>query len=222
LLAVLVLGLGAQEVKRPGKAAERPRLSLAGFDRRFRLFLVLVVLFTLGNSSDAFLILRAQNVGLSVIGVLGMMLTFNLVYSLVSSPAGALSDRIGRRKLLVTGWLLYAIVYLGFSQVAAGWQAWGLMAVYGVYYGLSEGVAKAFVADLVPPERRGTAYGMYNAAVGLMALPASLIAGILWQGVLGWAGFGPAAPFLFGACLALAAAVALGFLGEPVRGGEIP
>jgi MFS family permease len=222
LLAVLVLGVGAQEVKQPGKGAERPRLSLAGFDRRFRLFLVLVVLFTLGNSSDAFLILRAQNVGLSVIGVLGMMLTFNLVYTLVSSPAGALSDRIGRRKLLVTGWLLYAIVYLGFSQVAAGWQAWGLMAVYGVYYGLSEGVAKAFVADLVPPERRGTAYGVYNAAVGLMALPASLIAGILWQGALGWAGFGPAAPFLFGACLALAAAVALGFLGEPVRGGEIP
>jgi MFS family permease len=216
------LELGAQEVKRPGKAAERPRLSLAGFDRRFRLFLVLVVLFTLGNSSDAFLILRAQNVGLSVIGVLGMMLTFNLVYTLVSGPAGALSDRIGRRKLLVTGWLLYAIVYLGFSQVAAGWQAWGLMAVYGVYYGLSEGVAKAFVADLVPPERRGTAYGVYNAAVGLMALPASLIAGILWQGALGWAGFGPAAPFLFGACLALAAAVMLGFLGEPVRGGEIP
>jgi len=222
VLAVLVLWLGAQEVKRPGKVAERPRLSLAGFDRRFRLFLILVVLFTLGNSSDAFLVLRAQNVGLSVTGVLGMMLTFNLVYALISSPAGALSDRVGRRRLLVTGWLLYAFVYLGFSRVAAGWQAWGLMAVYGVCYGLTEGIAKAFVADLVPAERRGTAYGVYNAAVGLMAFPASLIAGILWQGAFGWDGFGPAAPFLFGACLALAAAIALGFLGEPVRGGEIP
>jgi len=194
---------------------------LAGFDRRFRLFLGIVVLFTLGNSSDAFLILRAQNAGLSVAGVLGMMITFNLVYSLVSSPAGALSDRIGRRRLLVAGWLLYAVVYLGFSRATAGWHAWALMGVYGIYYGLSEGAAKAFVADLVPSERRGTAYGVYNAAIGLMALPASLVAGILWQGAGGWEGLGPGAPFLFGAVVALLAAVLLALLPERQTTGEV-
>ncbi len=220
VLAVVVLALGAREVKVSGVGAERPRLSLAGFDRRFRLFLGIVVLFTLGNSSDAFLILRAQNAGLSVAGVLGMMITFNLVYSLVSSPAGALSDRIGRRRLLVAGWLLYAVVYLGFSRATAGWQAWALMGVYGIYYGLSEGAAKAFVADLVPSERRGTAYGVYNAAIGLMALPASLVAGILWQGAGGWEGLGPGAPFLFGAVVALLAAVLLALLPERQTMGE--
>jgi MFS family permease len=221
VLAVVVLALGAREVRVSGAGAERPRLSLAGFDRRFRLFLGIVVLFTLGNSSDAFLILRAQNAGLSVAGVLGMMITFNLVYSLVSSPAGALSDRIGRRRLLVAGWLLYAVVYLGFSRATAGWQAWALMGVYGIYYGLSEGAAKAFVADLVPSERRGTAYGVYNAAIGLMALPASLVAGILWQGAGGWEGLGPGAPFLFGAVVALLAAVLLALLPERQTMGEV-
>ena len=213
--AVLTIALGAQEVKpalrenAPPRRSpvDKPRLSLQGFDRRFRLFLLITVLFTLGNSSDAFLILRAQTAGLSVSGVLGMMVVFNLVYTLVSTPAGALSDRVGRRKLLIAGWSLYAAVYLGFARATAGWHAWVLMAAYGIYYGLTEGVAKAFVADLVPSEQRGTAYGVYNASIGITAFPASLLAGLLWQGVAGWNGFGPSAPFLFGAALALLAAV---------------
>ena len=215
VLAVLTIALGAQEVApalmentppRRGPVG-RPRLSLQGFDRRFRLFLLITILFTLGNSSDAFLILRAQTAGLSVSGVLGMMDLFNLVYTLVSTPAGTLSDRVGRRKLLIAGWSLYAVVYLGFARATDGWHAWILMAAYGIYYGLTEGVAKAFVADLVPSEQRGTAYGVYNAAIGITAFPASLLAGFLWQGVAGWNGFGPSAPFLFGAVLALLAAV---------------
>lgn len=209
ILAVLVLALGARETRITGARAKPPKLTLAGFDGRFRFFLVIIVLFTLGNSSDAFLILRAQNAGLTVPGVLGMMLTFNLVYAVVSSPAGALSDRFGRRRFLVGGWLLYAVVYLGFAKATAGWHTWVLMAVYGVYYGMTHGVAKAFVADLVPAERRGTAYGVYSAAVGVTALPASIIAGVLWQGVGGWQGFGPGAPFLVGSILALVAAVLL-------------
>ena len=215
ILAVLVLALGARETRVEGPRAKPPKLSLAGFDRRFKFFLLVIVLFTLGNSSDAFLILRAQNAGLTITGVLGMMLTFNLVYALVSSPVGALSDRFGRRRFLVGGWLLYALVYLGFSRATEGWHTWALMAVYGVYYGMTHGVAKAFVADLVPPERRGTAYGVYSAAVGVTALPASIIAGVLWQGVGGWNGLGPGAPFLFGSVLALAAAVLL----ASMRGG---
>ncbi len=209
ILAVLVLALGARETKIEGSRARPPRLSLAGFDRRFRYFLLVIVVFTLGNSSDAFLILRAQNAGLTVPGVLGMMLTFNLVYAAVSSPAGALSDRFGRRRFLVIGWLLYVVVYLGFAKATAGWHTWALMGVYGVYYGMTHGVAKAFVADLVPKERRGTAYGVYSAAVGVTALPASIIAGVLWQGVGEWPGFGPGAPFLAGSILALVATILL-------------
>jgi len=208
VLAVLVLALGARETRICGTSAP-PRFSLVGFDRRFRMFLLVVVVFTLGNSSDAFLILRAQHAGLSVAGILGMMLTFNLVYAAVSSPVGALSDRLGRRGFLIGGWLLYAVVYFGFARATAGWQTWALMAVYGVYYGATHGVAKAYVADLVPRERRGTAYGVYNAAVGVTAFPASLIAGLLWQGAGEWAGFGPGAPFLFGAGLAVLATVML-------------
>lgn len=209
ILAVLVLAIGAREAAAPPRPGAPLRLSLAGFDRRFRFFLVIVVIFTLGNSSDAFLILRAQNAGLSLAGIFGMMITMNLVYAAVASPAGAMSDRFGRRRFLLTGWLIYAAVYLGFAAARAGWQTWALMGVYGLYYGLTEGVAKAFVADLVPPERRGTAYGVYHAAVGITALPASLIAGLLWQGAGGWKGFGPGAPFIFGGALALAAAVLL-------------
>ncbi len=215
-LAVIVLALGARDV--PVKEQrEPPRLTLRGFDRRYHLFLLAVVVFTLGNSADAFLILRAQERGLSVAGVMGMVLAFNAIYALVSGPAGALSDRIGRRRLIVGGWLVYGLLYLGFAAVRETWQMIALYALYGVYYGAAEGNARALVADLVAAEQRGTAYGAYNAAVGVMAFPASVIAGILWSGVGSWGGFGPGAPFLFGAVLALLAVSILlwGVRGQP-------
>ncbi len=203
-LAVIALAAGAHDVPINQKRAA-PQFTLKGFDRRFRWFLLAVVVFTLGNSADAFVILRAQDRGLSVAGILGMLLTFNLVYAILSGPAGALSDRIGRRRLILGGWTVYGVLYLGFGLAAEAWQMWVLYTFYGVYYAATEGAAKALVADLVPAERRGTAYGVYNAAVGIMALPASVIAGVLWQGALGWDGFGASAPFLFGAILALSA-----------------
>lgn len=215
-LAVLVLALGAREVTRRATPGATPPLGLRGLDRSFLLFLGVVVLFTLGNSSDAFLILRSQSVGLTAAGVLGMMITFNLVYALVSIPSGVLSDRFGRRRVLVTGWLLYAVVYFAFARLEAGWQAWLWMGIYGVYYGLTEGVARALVADLVPAEKRGTAYGVYHASIGLAALPASLVAGILWQGMGSWQGLGPSAPFVFGASLALVSALLLAALPHTV------
>jgi MFS family permease len=207
VVAVLVLAFGARDIPRRDGAARAASLTLKGFDARFRGFLLILVLFTLGNSSDAFLILRAQERGLSVLGVMGALLALNLVYTLVSSPAGVLSDRIGRRRVIVGGWLIYGLAYLGFALAGAGWQIWLLYALYGVYYGMTEGVARALVADMVRPEQHGTAYGVYNAAVGVTALPASLIAGLLWQGIGPWEGLGPAAPFLFGAGLALLAAL---------------
>jgi MFS family permease len=205
VLAVIALAIGARDVESHQAKSGPPRITFKGLDKRFRFFLVIVILFTLGNSSDAFLILRAQNAGLSVTGILGMMITFNLVYAVISTPAGALSDRVGRKRLLVSGWLFYSLVYWGFAYAQAGWQTWVLMTAYGLYYGLTDGVAKALVADLIPSDRRGIAFGAYNAAVGLTAFPASFIAGLLWQGAGTWNGFGPSAPFIFGAILALVA-----------------
>ncbi len=205
-LAVLILALGAREV--PIAAAGAGSASRhEGLDRRFLAFLAVIVLFTLGNSSDAFIILRAQERGLSLLQIMAMLLTFNLVYALFSTPFGSLSDRLGRRRLLLAGWLTYSLIYLGFALAQRGWQVWLFYGLYGLYYAANEGVARAFIADLVPDARRGTAYGLYNATVGLMALPTSLLAGLLWQGVGSWGGFGPAAPFYFGALLSFLAVV---------------
>ena len=176
---------------------------LSGFDKRFKIFLGIIFLFTLGNSSDAFLILRAQNLGNPVLYILLMLVLFNFVYASVSTPAGILSDKLGRKRVILVGWLIYTLVYLGFALSSASWQLWLLFALYGVYYGLAEGVLRAFVADLVPIEKRGTAYGLFHGVVGITLLPASLIAGWLWQSV------NPATPFLFGAGLAFLAMLGL-------------
>ncbi len=204
VLAVLILALGARDVEtNTGKKADTPRLGWKTLDRRFRIFLLIVVLFTLGNSSDSFIILRGQERSLSVLQIMGMLMTFNAIYSILSGPAGLLSDRIGRRKLMLAGWLVYGLIYLGFALARTGGQVWMLFGLYGIYYALTEGTAKALVADLVPQEQRGTAYGYFNAAIGLTALPASLIAGALWQWI------NPAAPFFFGAMMALIAGAML-------------
>jgi MFS family permease len=177
------------------------------------IFMLIVGLFDLGNSSDAFLVLRAQERGLSVAGILAMLITFNLIYTLISTPAGALSDRIGRRKIIIGGWVAYALIYLGFGFAQTAVQIWVLYALYGLYYGMAYGTAKALVADLVPAETCGTAYGTYNATLGILDFPASAIAGVLWQGIGGWPGLGPSAPFLFGGVTALLAALLFGVSG---------
>jgi MFS family permease len=205
-LAVLSLALVARDVPVTTRR-KMPKFAFRSLGRRFCVFMLIVGLFDLGNSSDAFLVLRAQERGLSVIGVMGMLITFNVVYTLISAPAGSLSDRIGRRRLIVGGWLVYAAIYLGFALAGTGWHVWVLYAVYGVYYGLAYGTTKAMVADIVPEELRGTAYGTYNAVLGILDFPASLIAGFLWQGAGRWEGFGPSAPFFFGGAMALLAAV---------------
>ncbi len=214
VLAVLVLLFFVRE---RGKGADSGRVSCSangqpsgavqtkkGFDFRFKLFLAMVVVFTLGNSSDAFLILRAQDLDFSVPQILLLFVAFNLVYALVALPAGLVSDRLGRKGVIVVGWSIYALTYLGLAVASAAWHVWLLFALYGLYYGVAEGVSRAFVCDLVPEDRRGTAYGLYHTAVGLSLLPASLIAGWLWHLI------GPEAPFFFGAGMAGVAAV--GFL----------
>ncbi|MFT3890118.1 MAG: MFS transporter [Anaerolineales bacterium] len=205
VLAVLVLALGTVEVTAPGKNVEKTRFSFRGLNSRFKYFLLAVVLFTLGNSSDAFILLRGQERGLSILQVMGMALTFNFLYTVFAGPLGAWSDKVGRQRLIIGGWLIYGLIYLGLAFSQTGWQVWTLFGLYGLYYAATEGTAKALVADIVPNDMRGTAYGLFNAAIGITALPASLIAGLLWQGAGSWTGFGASAPFYFGAVMALLA-----------------
>jgi MFS family permease len=208
VLAVLVLLFFVREQRKPSSSDIGSQVSfkgVGGFDTRFKLFLAIMAVFTLGNSSDFFVILRAQDLGSSVIYVVLMLVVFNFACAATSLPAGVLSDRLGRRRVITLGWFIYVLVYLGFALASELWQVWLLFACYGVYYGVVEGVARAFVADLVPEEKRGTAYGLYHGVVGLTLLPASLIAGCLWQA------YSPAAPFYFGAGLAFIAM--LGIMG---------
>ncbi len=210
VVAVLLLLLfvrevrGAQNHQKPlERAASPPPGSTTALGGRFKVFLAITMVFTLGNSSDAFLILRAQNLGISTFNILLLLVMFNLVNALVSLPAGVISDRWGRKVIIISGWAVYGLIYLGFALVQAPGQVAWLFALYGVYHGAVEGVSRAYVADMVPEERRGTAYGLYHGAVGVTVLPASLIAGWLWQTV------DPSAPFFLGAALALLAAVSL-------------
>lgn len=217
-LALVVLWRGVTEVRRPRPAAApgAPRLAgLRALGRGYYRFLAIIALFTLGNSSDAFLVLRAQERGLSVAQILGMLISFNLLYAVASLPLGSLSDRVGRRAVIISGWLVYGLIYVGFAAAQTGAQVWLLYAAYGVYYAAVEGTARAFVADLLPRERLGLGYGVYNMTVGLMALPASAAAGLLWQWV------GPNAPFVLGAGLALLSCALLWLL-RPSRAVAAP
>jgi MFS family permease len=209
VLAVIILVRFVKERERkpPSPGTPRPGFNLiklaAGFDTRFKVFLAIMAVFTLGNSSDFFAILRAQNLGSSVFHIALMLVLFNATYAAIALPAGKLSDRLGRRRVIAMGWGVYALVYLGFALATDLWQVWLLFAAYGIYYGVVDGVARAFVADLVPAEKRGTAYGLYHGVVGLTLLPASLIAGWLWQA------YSPSTPFFFGAALACAATIGM-------------
>ncbi|MFC1987249.1 MFS transporter [Chloroflexota bacterium] len=205
VLAVLVLLIFVREREKEHSPSGSPQQGVSlsgvrgGFDTRFKVFLGIMAVFTLGNSSDFFVILRAQNLEAPLIQVVMMLVVFNIVYASISFPMGVLSDRLGRGRLIAVGWFIYALVYLGFAMASSIWQAWLLFACYGIYYGVVEGVARAFVADLVPAEKRGTAYGLYHCVVSLALLPASLIAGWLWDAV------SPAVPFYFGAGIAFVA-----------------
>lgn len=170
---------------------------------KFYIFLGIVLFFSLGNSSDTFLILRAQNVGVGLLGIPLVYALFNFIYASFSIPLGSLSDKIGREKVILLGWFAYAVAYLGFALASQSYQIWFLFAFYGIYYATTEGVAKAFIADLVVAGHRGKAYGIYNAAIGLITLPASIIAGFLWDKI------NPAMPFFFGSGIALLSALCL-------------
>lgn len=199
-IGVIVLALFVKETAR-AIGGDKPKLDLSLFDRRFKLFLLVALIFTLGNSSDAFLILRAQNVGIAVGFIPLAYFVFNLVYAAASTPVGALSDRIGRKTVILAGYLIFSLVYLGFALATHPLTVWLLFAAYGFYYAFTEGIFKAFTADIVPPHVRGTAFGLLNLALGIALFPASLAAGWLWQAV------SPSAPFFFGSAMSLLALI---------------
>lgn len=170
---------------------------------RLRRYLIVLFIFTLGNSSDAFLLLRAGELGVSPVKIPLLWAFFQAVRMLFSTPFGALSDRVGRRRLIIAGWTVYALSYAGFALATSELACWLLFAVYGLYYSMTEGVEKAFVADMVPATERGGSFGWYNFAVGVGALPASLFFGALWQQA------GRLAAFGFGAAMAALAVLLL-------------
>lgn len=211
VLAVLVLTRIREQPRTVQPAgARRPVVELPGTAAERR-YLLVVLLFALGNSSDAFLILRLVNVGTSISAVLFALAAMNLVDATIASPAGAWGDRIGRRHMLLGGYAVYASIYAGFALTHSAEAGIVLLMLYGAYYGAAEGAGRAFLADLAPEAGRGRSFGWFHAATAMAALPASVIAGVLWSVA------GPGATFVFGSACALAAAAMLFTVHPPAR-----
>lgn len=204
VLGLLVIAFFVHErPKVANEHAEPPKLSLKGFDGNFKRFLLVIALFTLSNSTDAFLLLRATDAGISPVMLPLLWMTLHISKVVSSLIGGHLSDKFGRKTLILSGWLVYALVYAGFAFVDSAWQAWALFIIYGTYFGMTEGVEKAFVADMVPENKRGTAYGLYNFAYGITVFPASLLFGLTWNN------FGAPTAFIASACVSVLAMLLL-------------
>ena len=214
LLSLFVLIFVKERKPERKEGAPPVKLTLRPFDHRFKLFLLIVIIFTLGNSSDAFLLLRAKDIGISLSLIPMLWFALDMTRTLFSMPAGIISDRVGRRYVIVLGWFIYALTYFGFAFSSQPIHIWLLFIFYGFYYSLTEGTERAFIADLVPSELRATAYGIYRFAIGVGAFPASVIFGAIWH----WAGHITA--FSFGAGLAFLASILLLALIKESRSGE--
>ena len=214
IIAVLLIIFFIRETKNPTTAhSKRPKLTLRHFDWRFKFFVLIATLFAVGNSSDVFLILRAEQKGIPDIMIPVVYLFFNLVYSISAIPAGIAADRFGKKRVILTGFVLFAILYYGFAVAADATAIWILFGFYGVFMGLTEGVQKAFLATILPQEFKATAFGVYNTIVGIAMFPASLIGGWLWDHV------SPSATFYFGTITAsLSAALFIVFIAVVGRG----
>lgn len=209
-IGVLLLIFFVKEKRKDKETKPVAKLSWKGLDRSFKVFLLISFIFMLGNSSDAFLILRAQDLGLSLIMIILAYVLFNFVYAVFSTPAGILSDKIGPRKLLPAGFLLFAIVYLLFGLINESFYIWILFPFYGIYMAVTEGVGKAYISTLIPKERSATAFGIYQLTVGICTFFASLIAGVFWTYI------DVSAPFIFGSITAVTSAVLFIILEKPM------
>jgi MFS family permease len=206
-IAVLTIIFFIRETRTcPIPEAEKPKLGWKSLSGSYKFFIVVMTLFSLGNSSDVFLILRAQNIGIPVAIIPLVYLVFNVVYGLGALPAGLLSDRIGPKPIIFLAFILFGFIYLGFAEAGHPAHIWWLFIAYGLFMAMTEGVQKAYLATLVPQEFKATGFGLYNSLVGLAVLPASLIGGFLWDR------FGPQATFLYGSATAWMAALLFLFL----------
>jgi MFS family permease len=204
-IAGLCMFFFIKEKKRPRKVKDREPFwkNIRMIDSQLRLYLIVVFLFTLGNSSNAFIILKANAVGFDTVNVIFLYFIYNMTASVLSIPCGKLSDRIGRKKLLVPGYMAFSLCYLGFAFASNQWMLVVVFALYGLYTAMIAGVERAFVAEISPPELKGTMLGLHSTVAGIALLPASIVAGFLWNA------FGAAVPFVFGAALSLTAAIIL-------------
>ena len=207
VLAWLVLAIFVPEKKMSCDSA-KPKIDLSALDKRFKIFLAVVTLFSIGNSSDAFLVLRARSapIHMGFLPFLWVYVAFNALSALVSLRSGILSDKIGRRPVIIVGWLVFAVVYTAMARITTPLGVWIWFIIYGIYYGMTEGILRAYAVDLAPAHLRGTAVGAYYTFTGVALLPASIIAGFLWNR------FSPSAPFYYGAATSFAAAVLLAVL----------
>jgi MFS family permease len=210
-LAVVLLLVGLREKEAAPGTGSRPfsfRSAWTEMPGGFRKYLMIILIFTLGNSTDAFLLVRAQSLGVPIALLPTIWVALHVVKMAFSVPGGMLSDRLGRKRIIVAGWVVYALVYGGFAFASLQWHVWALFAAYGIYFGLTEGVEKALVADLAPAHLRGSAFGLHHLTVGIGAFPASLLFGLVWER------FGAAAAFGMGAGLALLSSAMLALLRE--------
>ena len=200
--AVLTIVLFIRETRAGSlEKVQKPKFNWSSLGRSYKIFIAVVVLFSIGNSSDAFLILQAQNVGIPLAIIPLVYLVFNLVYALGALPAGLVSDRIGPRPIILMAFILFGFIYLGFAEARQPMHIWLLFVAYGLFMAMTEGVQKAFLATLVPAEFKATGFGLYNTLVGVSLLPASLVGGYLWDRL------GPRATFMYGSFTAWLAAL---------------
>jgi MFS family permease len=202
ILAVLTIVFFIRETRASSLSqVQKPKLGWSSFEQSYKFFILVVVLFSIGNSSDVFLILRAQNVGIPLAVIPLVYLVFNIVYALGALPAGIVSDRIGPTPIILMAFILFGFIYLGFAGADQAWHIWLLFIAYGLFMAMTEGVQKAFLATLIPDEFKATGFGLYNTLIGLSLLPASLIGGFLWDRL------GPRATFIYGSGTAWLAAI---------------
>lgn len=209
--AIVVLLVAVPDTARRAEVVRAPSPARGKLPATFWRVVAIFAFFTLANSTDAFLLLRAQDAGVALWQIPLLWSFFHAVKSATGVPGGALADRAGRVPAITLGWLVYCLAYAGFAFVSRPLAVWGLFAFYALFFGLTEGSERAFVADLVPEELRGRAYGTFHAAIGFTALPASVIFGVLWKQ------FGARTAFLTGAAVALAAAAALWMATREIR-----
>ncbi|MFA6349322.1 MAG: MFS transporter [Candidatus Omnitrophota bacterium] len=205
-LGVFFLFILREKKSAPAVQGQKPQFRWKALDKRLKLFFIFTFIFTLGNSSNQFLLLRAKDLGNPLYLVILFYLVYNITYALTSYPAAWLSDKIGRKNILVLGYFFYGLVYLGFAVNASAQAFWLLFGLYGFYMGFTDGVEKALVSDISSPELRGTTLGIHAMLVGIGLFPASVLAGLLWKFL------GPSATFYFGAVMGITSSFGLWFI----------